>query len=327
MEAPSYFLSLPENVLATVVFPRLSLDEIDSLCNLSPKFENICTNEELWKIKMTNEYPEFIRSKFPDTTWRYYYYLLEKGKVPLYYHGDRIDYVPFVPYLFDDIINMILSYINDNDLTHIAFIDKHLDPVIVVAYPSLVVDVKTDDYDAIQKIVIIFDDTFNNQVLPIKQIRGRRPIPPRQPRPDFKLRNRRTDKELIFDTLTSNLGHPPIYGLYRPLNINQGYGNHKYLDIIGIDDPNDQFDFDIINKMGAEELDLRIVRRTSSSCSLRPLTELYNILKALKIQPPDTDINIDTVNQELYGEYWRRYSKSQLCDIIQQGLEEIGHII
>lgn len=180
--------SVSDNILITVFLSRLSLDEIMSLFRLNKRLQTICSNPELWRIKLGNEYPTYTTSKLFDLTWKDYYRLLLKGRqLPVYHHGDRIAFVPFMPNFIDQVIKLISLYVNDSRITHIVFIDQHLEPLIDVTYPALTITIKSTNHSEINKIV------FTNNI----NING----------------------DTMYDELKSPLSKIPIYGI---LDFNQG---------------------------------------------------------------------------------------------------------
>ena len=87
-ELISYFLSLPDQVLTYIVFPKLPLDIIGKLCPVHTKFNNICQNDILWQIKSFNDFPNLINHKSSTSTWRNFYFSNIKY-VPVV-HDDQI---------------------------------------------------------------------------------------------------------------------------------------------------------------------------------------------------------------------------------------------
>jgi len=296
----SSFLSLPDEVLLTEVFPRLPIDNINELCSTNIRFYNICQNDILWQIKTFNEFPTWISQKLPDILWRDYYRLLISGKsIPIYYHGDRIGYVPFSDTSINIVISLITPYIVKNQLNgaiNITFIDQGLNPIIIVKYPSLKTNVKSANYNSIEKVVLIINDDFSKEPTPSRG-RNRKPIITN------KEKEEQRDKNIIYDELTSSFGHPPIYGFnYNPNNIRTGY-RALPSKITG-----EASTFAIIDNRNLK--DLRIIRR-GKVCSTFSTVELYDILRNLNV--PDLEVE--------------RYSKTQLCNIIKHALDQIGHII
>lgn len=303
------------------MFPRLSLEELEHLCSINIKFNNVCKGYILWQIKVVNEYPNFINYRFPNTSWKTHYLLLRRMK-SIYYHGDRIGFIPFDPIFINQVINMIVPYIFqlglDQQIVNITFIDRQRNPILIVNYPSMQTIVKSASYDDIEKIVLIVNDRFAIKVLRTFKGRGRKP------REGDIIKDKedkdREDKDIIYNELTSSLGHLPIYGF----TIQNGK-------LAIVDNRNLR--------------DLRTIRKWKA-CSEFRKSELYGMLRDLNVRPPEIDqavvddyitglglnhnyISPEEIKALEYNMKWvlADISISQLCEIIKYALQEIGHII
>lgn len=231
--------------------------------------------------------------------------------IPLYYHGDRIDYIPFNSILINEVINLIINYINQLGLTgvvNIAFIDQQRNPIIIIKYPSSKTIVKSTNYDSIEKIVLIVNDEFAKE--------------------DINELNNTNDKRIIYYELTSSYGHPPVYGL----NVANASKNPE----------------DIITTKNGGTFYLVLSDNLQRKYECRTFIdgELHRTLRKLNIPPPEVDeatvrkelrlerIDLNRFNPEqiedlIYSSKWSmyRYSKEELCTILKETLENIGHII
>jgi hypothetical protein len=324
MEDISYFLSLPDEVLITEIFPRFGIDVLNRLCQVNVRFNLICQDETLWQIKTINEFPSL--SKPSNISWKDYYRLLVGKRIPLYYQGDRISYIPFDLSLLNGVISLIVPYINQNQLTgivNIVFIDDQRNLIIVVKYPEMLIKINPG---IVQKVLIFVNDDFSKEMGRLTRGRGRKPAP-KEPKPE-------RDKAIIYYELTSSLGHPPIYGYsYSPENNIESlrpYGKEYNI----ITSPNGEM-FRIIDNQSLE--DIRI-RRRGYDCLNYNISHLIDFLWDLNVNPPEANLlAINYIIQKfgLVGERaeyiakWTlsNYSREQLCEIIKGALEQIGHII
>lgn len=296
-----HFLSLPNDILITQLFPKLSLDQIMMLYVSNPSFKGVCLNDELWKIKLFDEDPEYALSKPYDISWKQYYYLLYYS-LPLYYRGDRIAYIPFHIRYLDIAINFIEPYILYNNLEtlHIVFIDQNQEAKIIVTYPSIKVRIIGES--DITRIVLITNRHFDQ--LPIRNVMRKDQYITREMQRDM------SNHSIIVDELTSPLGQLPIYGFI------------KY----------DMFDnppFYIIDNTSLANIYNNHMRQKGKHCDIFSTGQLFYILKTLKVQPPDTDpdLNPDDIEQSDYNDLWITYDNNSLCQIIKTTLETIGHLL
>jgi hypothetical protein len=81
-------LSLPDETLINVIFPRLPLDIMGKLCTINTKFNNICQDEKIWINRINNEFPGY--QKPSTSTWGDFYMSLTYKIVPIIYNGDYI---------------------------------------------------------------------------------------------------------------------------------------------------------------------------------------------------------------------------------------------
>jgi len=265
----SYFLSLPDEVLANEVFPRLPIDLLNKLCLIHSKFNNICNDDGMWKLKTFNDYPDYYGSKPETLTWRNYYRALTgEYLLPIYYNGDIISYVKFNSNYMNLLLERLISYLNNfvskSHQINIALIDngtrsplskRIYNPIVVIKYPSLTIDVNSTNYDDIKKILIFINDNF--------------PVTPEKSR-----KWERVNSEIIYEELTSQFGNPPIYG-----SVDDDY-------------------FRIIDKRNVKDLRVIIYGKV---CSTYPRTELLNILNVFGISNLDPNIPRSDLCQLIYN--------------------------
>jgi len=214
----SYFLTLPDEVLLTEIFPRFPIVVISRLCLVNYRFNQICNNDILWQIKTLNKYYMYKSLKPLTVSWKNYYLFLSVGeKIPVYYHGDRIDYVNFGSKYLNMTIALLVPLINqitDKNI-NIVFIDQQINPIIIVKYPDMIIDIKSTNYETIQKVIIFVDEEFNIPIIKNEDInnrskyRGRREGV-RQNRLEIKneVDINVLNKRAIISELTSPFGNP-----------------------------------------------------------------------------------------------------------------------
>lgn len=325
-----YTIEILDKVLLTDI-PDIDVNilrQIDNevltvLCRTDEYVTKICRGEKLWMIKMNYEFPEYIALKPMDISWREYYIFVSSKLLPLYYHGDRLGWIPFQIDMINLTLTFITSYINQiesNDIVSIAFIDTVHYPIIIVKYPLLSIETENERYDDITKIVLITDIRFGEKRYPSKT-RGRIYTPNFEKDP---IRNEQNDEAIIFDEMTSTLGHPPIYGTMKN---------------------KDKFLFRLINEVGNFVI-IENYRQKKELLNCNELTKLHlsGILLSLQVPAPQVDQSeIDAwigprdytkITSKAWDEYeydtrWKiiGYTEEQMCDIIKQALEDIGHMI
>ena len=316
-----YFASFPDNILETVVFPKLPIAVLGNLCSSDQRFSNVCQSDTLWYHKLSNDYPEFVDGKSAEITWRDYYILVSSPQIPLYYHGDRIGYIPFNADKLSEILRLILTSIEPmlSITGKIAFINEQLEPVIIINYLpfegftiKVVADVGINiTATAVVKAVIITNVDFDKEELPtLSGRRGRKPDPTKKR--IIKLRpGQLTSKEIILNELTSIHGNPPIYGVSYGEDSIQ-YATVSFIKGTRLITHDEEAPFYIIDN-SVPLIDPRMVRN-AKRCSIHTRLELIDILQKLQVDP---FINID----------WSGYTREDLCNAIKSALTEIGHIL
>jgi hypothetical protein len=152
---PPSFLSLSEDVLLTRIFPELPLADLENLCSINIKFNNVCKNDYLWQSKVIINHPNLVKQKPINMSWKVVeqlsvvapqqwknYYLILTIK-PLYSKGDRIGYISFEPTLINSSIDAVVNQVHMAFETNIVFIDEQRNPIIIIKYPSLTLDVRS----------------------------------------------------------------------------------------------------------------------------------------------------------------------------------------
>lgn len=158
----AHFLTLPDQVLINVVLPRFSYNVLEGLCSSNVRFNDVCQNDQLWNIKVTNELTSFISRKSIDVKWRDYYFSFLR---PVYYHGDIIGSVIYSPDVIGQTIDAIISYIDLGRSMNIVFIDGNRDPYIIVNYPSYSLDVRNTNYLEVDRILLTKCNEFSKIAL------------------------------------------------------------------------------------------------------------------------------------------------------------------
>jgi hypothetical protein len=79
---------LPDDILLHEVLPNLPLERLNTLCRTSQKFQNLCNNEELWRIKVLKEYPKYPKPSHLSYS-DFYKFLVESKEIPVYVGGNN----------------------------------------------------------------------------------------------------------------------------------------------------------------------------------------------------------------------------------------------
>lgn len=291
-----YFLSLPNDVLLEKIFSLLSLTEITRLCSVHPRLATVCAGDDFWRNRALDEFPSEVHVNPEQLSWRNYYRFLAEKRIPLYYHGDRISRIPFNFQLLDLTLSMITPYIKLEGTVNIVFIGSRRIPILIVKYPEMKIIAKSGNYDNITKVLFFVNDEFEKEV-PQKETRGRRPIKGKEgTKHDPNI-------SIIYNELTSNLGHPPLYGLSYQLS-DRGYGFNLTI-------PNDKLgEFHII-------MPSRDRRMSSNPRRCKTFTPPQLIQMAL---------NLDFLPEQL-RQTFEHTGTTGICLLIKKRLEEIGHIL
>jgi hypothetical protein len=162
---PNYLLSLPPEILVNEILPKLPVTELEKLCNTNKELTNICKDENLWKNKLYQDYPEFISRKPPEITFLDYYKILYTSRrIPIYYHGDIIGYIPFylnnLEYSVNEIKRFIRGYFNITDSLYILYTNSILRPI--AAYTSKLLIFKPGLIPKTEYIIIVFPEDIEN---------------------------------------------------------------------------------------------------------------------------------------------------------------------
>lgn len=156
-------ISLPEDILTTLIFPRLSTSDIGKLCPLHSRFNNASKNENLWQRKVYDEYPQYYYVKDEESTWKeFYIYLYESWEVPIYENGDVVKWIRINHVNINEAIYEFIDY----PLT-VTFADKRNNPIISIRYPQAEIQfhktpnyIKAYGYGHIAKIIRFKGNSF-----------------------------------------------------------------------------------------------------------------------------------------------------------------------
>lgn len=290
------FLNLSEDSLIKIL-SYLSLDELGRFCSSNPQINNICNQDFLWQAKSFQDYGERAKNKPREVNWKEWYQLLMLKKIPLYFNGDRIAWVPFSYDFLALILKLIqpkLKNIVTDQQLNVVFIDEMINPVLIVKYPQMDYIVKSKDWDSIEKIVLIANDNF--EAKHIEELDSQEMTDQQ----DLQNIDDQQDRLIIHEELVSFKGNPPIYG--RNYSIIR---QNRFAD-------------------GAPEIIYKflIVHRTSEhkapiwkDCRIFDLDKLVEIASDLRLDPDE--IRESLVNQQ----------KTNLCNLIKERLIEIGHVL
>lgn len=147
-----YFLSLTDQILIDVVFPRLNYQHINHLYQVHKRFNNICKSENMWLNKTTIDYLDDYKNKPGTITWKsYYQFLIKSILIPFYDKGSIVDYVKY-HHKHPDMTLLFLDPLVDNDQT-IAFVDQGIDLVAIKTYNTSFIMYKS--LSLIAKIVFL----------------------------------------------------------------------------------------------------------------------------------------------------------------------------
>lgn len=126
-EYPSYLLSLPDEVLLNVIFPRLDLHYLLYLCEVNVKFSKLCQQDSMWKERVNFEFPDFlcisdipefsctfnVHNIPPNTSWKDYYIFLYQNVINVKMYRDEPD--PLGQYLVPILIKSLRILKGDID--------------------------------------------------------------------------------------------------------------------------------------------------------------------------------------------------------------------
>lgn len=164
------------------LFPHLDLESVHQLSLVDLKFARLFEEESHWKTRVENEFPGKTHCR-SSLDWRNYYRFLKTNPyLPVYYHGDIIDWAPFNK----SEVGVSLALIRlrqPSEETVIIFVSDSVTPILLLKEK---LSVHLIDQD-VKKIVFV---------------------------ESFHLNEGEDLYELIFKELTSPLGRPPIYGLF-----------------------------------------------------------------------------------------------------------------
>jgi hypothetical protein len=104
-----FFDFLPDDILIHHIFQSLSSKDIISLSRV----ENFNTRDELWKSQVKRYYSTlYDKKEWYQQTWHNFYNrLITSNIIPIYYHGDIINYSPFLIDSYDEYL------IDSNNIT------------------------------------------------------------------------------------------------------------------------------------------------------------------------------------------------------------------
>lgn len=143
--------------------------------------------KDFWKSRVINEYPLWVQNKPQTLNWRDYYIflaiaLLNSWKILVYLNGDVIGQTLVSSKDLNYAINDIVSkFIQEDERVRIIFVNEDIQPVLIVGYPDLNYEVRSEDFSEIRKVVITFDNI------------------------------RYVDAEFIFEELTSRKSQRPVF--------------------------------------------------------------------------------------------------------------------
>lgn len=283
-------LDLPDTLLIFEILPKLNLRNLLRLCQSNSKLNTLCSYDELWRTKVSNDFPNKI-VKPENYTWREWYLSLATKKIPMTLNGDVVG---FTTLLYDN-NNIDLSYVfpdvnklPDGD-KYSLFLLNGINPVVVEDYTGERYILPNENqsfeqlYDKINRVLLIRDFLLANYKYTEEQPKQLYKLRIITKRSEFASRSMLDTeiKSIIRSNLFSRLGNPPIYGVH-----NLQLGNFTLLYYV--------------------EYQLGFV---GDICSRIPERDLLNIANTLM------------------GNHVGSTNKNELCMLIRQELEEIGHVI
>lgn len=307
----SYFLSLPDQVLLDVVFPRLSYKEIGILCRVHSKFNDICNNDQMWFLKVQIDYPNYWRYKPEYIFWRNYYeYLLNSKSIPVYLDGNIIGHVKYDsgrPLLTVEFLNKF-----EKEGHSAIYVDKNIEPLWRKPYDEYIVYRLTPEDTDVSKIMIINDMYWL------------------APEND----NIEVSREIIYNNFIS--GNPPIYGsilggVFRIIIVKNGQPNSilgkecleysfgsmfRFLDILGVFPPGS-------SKEGTLEEYIMFIR-DNPSWFLHDVFDIDDIIRITR--DFNSGIIVSQSDNDKYDR-WYNEVKRFLCTPLKNKLEDIGHVL
>lgn len=308
-----HFISLPQEIIGNGIFPFLSPLDINKLCQTHSYFGILCHNELLWNLKVLDEFPEYHSFNSPRVSWKNYYLLLARGKfVPLYYHGDEIAYIPFHRRKLDLTKSLIEIYLqNLTDDLRLVFLDRQLNPIMIIQYPEKIIREKPPDV-SIYKIIIVNNPWFN-QIIDSEETTE-----------NWEARIR----TLVIHELASPLNQLPIYGACLGSNISfiDDRENNESFCLMIKGDENFTDDLHIciyLRRQVLLDILWRLKKCSSPQFIAVPVNEKIQLLREYRI--PYTNYSCEQV--DFYYTRLLNSSKTELSEEIYNSLWEIGHIL
>lgn len=154
-------LQFPDQVLLTSVLPSFNLPDLLRLCGASARLRGLCQLKEVWRIKLNDDFPEWIRFKPQNLSLRDYYLALAKSwEVPVYLGG-----YPAGTTRVSDLnlefstaqVAQMLNLNNNPSYVYITFAEENNSPILLLQYPqrnAITFAIKPEDYQRIQKVVV-----------------------------------------------------------------------------------------------------------------------------------------------------------------------------
>jgi hypothetical protein len=141
----------PDEILLHEILLKLSLTELSRLCRSSRRFQRLCNNDELWRVKIGREYPGYP-NYLNLSYYNFYRFLYESLAIPVYFMGDnygniRISNNNYI-YSFAQvsiILNKILKpffeefKVTSIDRFKVVFTNSNFIPLVIVEYFSPII--------------------------------------------------------------------------------------------------------------------------------------------------------------------------------------------
>lgn len=150
--------SISDQELVDILLPQLSFADLQQLCRTDRRFHLLCQNDDLWRTKVSQDYPEWIDQKIEGWTWRKYYNFLRLSwRVPIFIDVHSTEIVWLNPYNYTKIVEKIYAEFTPEDVNKfmVTFVDTGFHPIYIFKYPNLQPTIIDNNLHQTSKIVVI----------------------------------------------------------------------------------------------------------------------------------------------------------------------------
>jgi len=146
--------NIPDNILVETILPRMPINNLLRLCQTNKHIYALCSSPELWQEKIIYDYKSYYNKKPENMTWQdYYIYLSIERQIPIFYHGDIIDYLKFTIPTFMEVFLSQLKQILMKTNNKLVFFRETLYFVLLNQYfKPIYIGVRDEESKALNNI-------------------------------------------------------------------------------------------------------------------------------------------------------------------------------